>query len=723
MPRSLAVQGVSAWIRWLRALLRKIRQRFPSGPVIRVWRLWIAAQKLRALVFSHQSGGSVKDPSCSPSTGIERVTDQDIRIIVPCTEPTQTGFDAVVADAPEAADTDGARRNSEPPENSQFAQGHAPVSPTAISPTVGSTSLDGTTCRSERIAIDTTPAGCKQVISKICPILPEKFGRYVRETISRERVPYKVPPRTMSYTGECALPDGWVTFLHPEGARYFSHPGRRIFTDVNVCEAQNLANLNQVVQHLIHLIEDICTSSDDIPPYYAALLGGTPNPNLLVDLVIDLAPWPWDTKPEPEPGYYYFVNHSERCPFWLQPLQLEQELPAWQSIEGPIQGEQLRHAMESQYWQHCAMFPNALPLTQRLISELRDCIVYAIGDISTSLTCTVSRSVEELRCWLSVVGHLEFEGLGAGFTFARLMENFAQDRFHNFHGLPCARLNQDQSVYDLPGATPRRSYWIIILSPLLFFAPEVYLQSLEKAYVDKTVLLRVWKPFIHKLNEEWMDFILFATVILNANVAFLSINSVDTLDNGRHSVAQIASYLSVIASIGAIILGQLLVRQNRTKFHDFAGDISASVSRRTSKKFGLELLALIWALPYSLLMWSMVFFFVSFTTACVRLHDATTRSIISVAAAVLASLVLWCIWDAWDMQEAAERPPLLLRWSQAIRFALHPSSRVDQEGVEGVETVLKTHRGERRYDWLKTVLNITKAARKPNNNTPTDPYP
>jgi hypothetical protein len=56
------------------------------------------------------------------------------------------------------------------------------------------------------------------------------------------------------------------------------------------------------------------------------------------------------------------------------------------------------------------------------------------------------------------------------------------------------------------------------------------------------------------------------TVILNANVAFLAIQSVDGYSSKRtRSPAQIASYLSLVTSAGAVILGLLLVRQNRTK--------------------------------------------------------------------------------------------------------------------------------------------------------------
>jgi hypothetical protein len=56
-----------------------------------------------------------------------------------------------------------------------------------------------------------------------------------------------------------------------------------------------------------------------------------------------------------------------------------------------------------------------------------------------------------------------------------------------------------------------------------------------------------------------------ATVLLNANVAFLAIQSVDNAaSNGHRSNAQRASYFSIITSIAAIILGLLLVRQHHT---------------------------------------------------------------------------------------------------------------------------------------------------------------
>lgn len=56
-------------------------------------------------------------------------------------------------------------------------------------------------------------------------------------------------------------------------------------------------------------------------------------------------------------------------------------------------------------------------------------------------------------------------------------------------------------------------------------------------------------------------------------MAFLAIPGVDNGEQGAHrSPPQLASYLSVISSIGCVIVGLLLVRQNRTKNLHTSGD-------------------------------------------------------------------------------------------------------------------------------------------------------
>jgi len=70
--------------------------------------------------------------------------------------------------------------------------------------------------------------------------------------------------------------------------------------------------------------------------------------------------------------------------------------------------------------------------------------------------------------------------------------------------------------------------------------------------------------------------ILQGTVLLNANVAFLAIPSVDPGSGpGNHtrSPVQVASYISIVTSVGSVVIGLLLLRQHRTKPQDSADEV------------------------------------------------------------------------------------------------------------------------------------------------------
>ena len=64
--------------------------------------------------------------------------------------------------------------------------------------------------------------------------------------------------------------------------------------------------------------------------------------------------------------------------------------------------------------------------------------------------------------------------------------------------------------------------------------------------------------------------------MLSVNVGFLAIPGVVPTNNSNHPTAsQIVSYLSLIASVGSIVVGLLLVRHHRTKQEeDSAGAVS-----------------------------------------------------------------------------------------------------------------------------------------------------
>lgn len=166
-----------------------------------------------------------------------------------------------------------------------------------------------------------------------------------------------------------------------------------------------------------------------------------------------------------------------------------------------------------------------------------------------------------------------------------LKRSLARERFYHFYGQPAVRLARNLSVH---GDDDRHTLLIRILSPILFSAPSHHLKSLRKIWVDQLMHVPAWKAASRKLTNQWRDFILYvsderiqwlgsslqeystlsqATVTLNANVAFLSIQSIDSIDPPFRHPAQIACYISIVFCIGSVVTGLLLLKANRTEFN------------------------------------------------------------------------------------------------------------------------------------------------------------
>ncbi|KAG2069570.1 hypothetical protein BDR04DRAFT_683680 [Suillus decipiens] len=230
---------------------------------------------------------------------------------------------------------------------------------------------------------------------------------------------------------------------------------------------------------------------------------------------------------------------------------------------------------------------------------------------------------------------------------ARMMNHFRHCQYLNYHGQRSARLSRDQTVHG--DSYEKRSVMMKCLAPLLFNAPYEHIHSLHKLYVDSIVNQLDWRTFVQKLNAEMQAFNLLATVLLSVNVGFLAIQSVD--DGGGDSLSQVASYLSVISSFGSMLLGVNIARQSYTQGPDMVDNVQAHLQSIVHPKHGLETLAIIYSLPYALLMWGMIFFVLAFFTECFRHSSAVP----SVPVSVMALIVLVLIgWSCHTLRDSAE---------------------------------------------------------------------
>ncbi|KAF7366168.1 hypothetical protein MVEN_00493800 [Mycena venus] len=380
--------------------------------------------------------------------------------------------------------------------------------------------------------------------SALSPTAPELLvQRYHRGgTITKTDVKVPLEPHTRSFMRDD--PPGWAGHVHSEGALYYAHDSMNIFTDCTMHEKSTF----EIVMKFIHEIQEFRSTN-----------GILPDPK--VDLVLEVTT---DKQGSPTCGYY-LADHSKRVIFWYHPFEMER-LPRCYQVYGPRSPSHIQIELTAQYWYHCSFFPDNLPVTLDLICELRDTVLYSMADSMTSPTAPLPHSVDDLMKMLTVVESLK-ENIdtpydGAAFVISRFLWTFENDKFYNFHGETFARLDGRTSVF---GYVPAHSLILRILTPILFNAPSGHLRTLEDVYVDEILNLNSWRRVIDTLSLEWQEHVLYATVLMNASIAFLAI---PTVDNGQNtftrSTGQIASYISVIASLGTVIVGLILLRQNRT---------------------------------------------------------------------------------------------------------------------------------------------------------------
>ncbi|SJK99661.1 uncharacterized protein ARMOST_02969 [Armillaria ostoyae] len=436
-------------------------------------------------------------------------------------------------------------------------------------------------------------------------VAPESLGIFFRY---RPRKPHNpdsppIPPLTRSFSLH-GIPSGWSVHVHPQGLRYYVHERMfhasantlptsllRVFTDADIVIPEEWRVLKQFLENIISYMH---SKEITLPPK--------------VDLALGLT-WYENGPPTCE---YYFADHIHHSIFWLDDFDANKmwEVEWWNTSES----SHLKHAIEAQYWLHFGNFPAGQELTTDTIEEVNDFLIHCntgTGDSTNTQTYRYGFTLAELQQHISSVTSIRnnpgpYSRPGSVRIIAWIMEHRSRKRYVKFYGEPGPYLGP-------PGQLNREAYkqsrtpLILLLSPLLFFAPNTHYIALLELLVD-SVTKADWSAFIRKLSAEWQDFVINATVLLNANIAFLAIQSIDdsSVDKGR-SPAQIASYVSTIMSVGSIILGLLLLQKYRHKsrtYNIWTFEFLGIQEGELGEKLGLETLAIMYSLPWALLMWA-----------------------------------------------------------------------------------------------------------------------
>ncbi|KAH9003374.1 hypothetical protein EDB86DRAFT_2891767 [Lactarius hatsudake] len=504
-------------------------------------------------------------------------------------------------------------------------------------------------------------------------IVSEQIPRYTKKvTVPRVRKNYDIQPLTTTFpqyvcdlnSHQCLMetpsvpinPEHgppevvdcapWIPATHPDGALYFYDKDKRLFTDTDMHNFELKEEMEAFYQYLQWIIrhEELIIPSNNY------------------DLVLDIMP----TEFGRIQWSYYYACHETRCLFWLDVCDANHMISEVFCVTSPAH---VQHRLEALYWTHWSLFPaifDGRHLQPAVYDELVGILSHGCIDVMTSKTSTLPYDDDTMQKMIKLVRKAKESESGACEVYhtagvTRLLSFFAHWRFLYIHGQQHARLIRNQTVYS--GEKQKRSLLITLLSPMLFLAPEVHLQDINKLWTDEIIIETVWKGFMSKLVGEWGELILWSTVMLTANVGFLAITGVviSNINNSAMtgastfdiyiSPSQIASSISILASVGSIVVGLFLVRHNRSKQKEDPAGASTYLYRSTHRRFGLEPMAIIFSLPWALLMWAMVMFFVALLLFSLYRSNTPTRVIVAVASAMLAALVVSCIRWAWESSD------------------------------------------------------------------------
>ncbi|KAH9020462.1 hypothetical protein EDB85DRAFT_521995 [Lactarius pseudohatsudake] len=485
----------------------------------------------------------------------------------------------------------------------------------------------------------------------------EQVSRYVNKgDVQRVHSEYRLRPMEVDLPqySHAKCPEGWVPATHPGGSLYFYNTERRIFTDVYMYDVDLSAEIHA----------------------FAALLDKERKESLPTDnydLVLDII----KVTDDETVWAYYYVDHVSKTLFWQDFYECEESL--LREVRGVREPGHVKLRLESLYWVHWSLYPGPdwRTFPKNASNELLGALLSSGIDCLTSKVSTSPYTVAEMESMRDFIK--EAESLGPEdphviASVARLLSFYAHWKFLHFHGQKGSRQDRYKSIYK--GSSRKRTILVRILSPILFFFPDIHLVELEKVWTDEIVVEALWKEFMQKLVSEWTEFVLYSTVMLAANVAFLAIPGViiappyptppapnapsNQAPNTwiEPSPAQITSSISLVFSIGSIITGLLLIRRNRTMMTK--GPKSAWYYLHGMKKrwFGLEPLAIIFSLTYALLMWSAWGFFVALLIFSFQNTSMRIWIPVGTAAGTIAALIGWCIANTWqwDPEEQEEDP-------------------------------------------------------------------
>ncbi|KZV80238.1 hypothetical protein EXIGLDRAFT_845731 [Exidia glandulosa HHB12029] len=524
---------------------------------------------------------------------------------------------------------------------------------------------------------------------KLVPVVPKDLGRYDAADKRVECYNFNLYPLLFCDPLEDLTRTRrrhWDRHVHPEGNPYYYHTGHQVVTFNDIVEDDDA---NDVLKAAVLEIKQRMRIHRPLDTIVAQHASEHP------DLTLQLDEWHYGFRElelcinvvNTKTGEcsYYIVDWNRRCLCWLEedPDTLKDDDPAKLSLkklelDAAASWDHVRTMLEWQFWKHVEFFPAHRDLPPGSMEELRGWCRWSIIDRITASDSTTSCTTEDLQAFLSLFN--QRDGMLRPATIleaslrriidhpsAQIAMNAAAariwnigvflDRKQNLYGEHTARLSRAQSRFmEAFHYSPRSRILKIISWTFLFNQPWTWYLKLCQTWIDRSVYLDTWLRMTRDIQEEWSRTSIMATVVLAANMGFLTINPLGDSPLASAVTARTLSIVSTIASIGSIMSSMLLTYGHRDLAHPSEPRRSLSAAQLyyeacVKKPSGLFGAAMLVSIPFAMLLWSLVAFVAGIFAFAFFQWSPKSSSFIIMMGAVVVFVTGWQIYyfSGWEI--------------------------------------------------------------------------
>ncbi|OAX32387.1 hypothetical protein K503DRAFT_776715 [Rhizopogon vinicolor AM-OR11-026] len=469
---------------------------------------------------------------------------------------------------------------------------------------------------------------------RLIPIIPAEIQRYDRDIpIKDKNLVFKVEKGPLDCSEEDAPVNAWEPLTHPEGALFFYHPHKKVFTDTDVRDREIANKVGRAIDMAYEKARNALGAGVNIYPH--------PSVELALEIMDN----------DKDLGYY-FADHEKHVIFWYED---HESVALTNNVRGVERKSHVRYALESQYWKHVELFPNKRALPEDVVVKLNEIVMHAQAENITSGSCLAPFGPDEVASMLTLMDPLtksvNSKREHSVWIVARLMRLFCNAKFVNFCGQPGARLETDQSLYE-NSKSSRKNFILRVMNLVLFGSPDAHSKAIHGIWVDQTIVQPRWKNFIDRLNSEWSGYTIFSTVMLAVDISFLAVPIVQ-----YQTAATLVAYLSTLCAMGSLVVSLVLAGQVNDTRRNKAAEVASFMVQMTRSTLGLESLALMLSLPFALLIWGMIFFGAALSILIFKTSGTVTISIVAPIWVAVFTLATWPVLAANDVH-----PTALRRW-------------------------------------------------------------